>query len=176
MPLLRVCLILVLLPLAAHAYTDEERAEMEKQRIQQALENLATYKYEQQENAFYKFEQMGEEAVPHLVRLIRDEKSKKTAIVNGIHALGRLGETGKAGVPVIIPFLKSEDNDIRTVAVIALGKIGLAAKDAVPILATMQSDPDPWVSQNAQEALRKIPAPAAIEAVREFEAKQKKGK
>lgn len=172
--LLTLALILALHCTQAHAeQTQEEIDEMEEQRIQQALDNLSSPKGDQQENAFFKFEQMGEEAVPRLVGVIHDPKSKRMAVINAIHALGRLGPEARQSAAVIIAFLKSDDRDTRAVSAIALGKIGPASRDGVPMLTKLLEDEDPWVSASAYEALKKIRTVAALQAVKDFDAERK---
>lgn len=168
-PVLRLVLLLAFLQSgAAHAYTAEEMEEMEEQRIQQALENLASTKYDQVENATFKFEQMGEEAVPRLVGILHNEKTRKPTARNIIYVLGRIGPASKQAVAVIVPYLKDEDRDTRAVAAIALGKIGPGARDGVSILTKLLYDDDAWVRESALVALGRIRTEAALRGIKDY--------
>jgi HEAT repeat protein len=155
------------------AYTDEELAEMEKRRLEQALENLGSAKYELVENSAYKFEQMGEESIIHLLKLMRENEDDSRIVMNTIYVLGRLGIMAKRAVPVLIPYLESENADIRAVTVIALGKIGYGARDAVPTIITLLEDEDTWVARSAATALTRIRTKQALEAAEKYNKEQK---
>lgn len=155
---------------------DEEKkdAEREKRRLDQALSNLGSSNYGPLENAYYYFERMGKDAVPHLVKKLRDKGSGKRAQVNTLYILGRIGPEAKRAIPFIVPFLREEDADFKSTASIALGKIGKEAKDAVPTLTRLMFDDDQWVSENAVKALKLIGTPDAKKAVKEYKSVKKK--
>lgn len=153
---------------SAYARSEEEMKQLERQRIEQALENLDSSKYELQENSFFMFERMGEEIIPELVKVLRDDRSSKRKIINTVYALGRMGKDARQAVTVIMPYLKEEDKDVKVVTIIALGKIGKDAKDAVPYLAKLLYEPDEWIQENTIKALLNIGTDKANDAVREF--------
>jgi len=70
------------------------------------------------------------------------------------HSLGQIGD--RAGLPALIVVLQDEKagDDVRREAAIALGAIGDSS--AIPALRGALTAPDPYLSQAAHEAIRKI--------------------
>ena len=70
------------------------------------------------------------------------------------HSLGQIG--GSVGLPALFAVLQNEkaDDDVRREAVIALGIIG--DPSALPALREAATARDPYLSQAAQEAIRRI--------------------
>ena len=145
--------------------SEEVKAE---RRLRATLKALSSTDYSQVERATYKLEQMGKEAIPHLMQLVRGEDDVLT-LKNSIYALGRLGRLSGEATSVIIPFLSHEDEDLRAVCVLALGKIGPGAKNAVPTLKTMlYRDSSEWVQKSTFETLKKIGTEKAMQAVEAY--------
>ena len=153
----------------ALAYTDKELQDLDDRRLEQTIGNMDSENYWLVENSVFKFEQMGDEAIPILMKLIIDKSSSKRRVSNAIYALGRLGATARLAVPTIMPFLKNEDKDMQGVALTALGKIGAQAKDAVPGIIPLLMSDDPWLSRSAREALLQIRTRPALQAVKDFD-------
>ena len=155
---------------SAKAEVEETKKDIEneKKRIEYAINNLDVGDYQSSEIAMYKFEQMAEDAVPYLVKEIRNKDISDRKLSNIIYVLGRIGSKAKASVPLLIPHLRHKNNDIRAVTTIALGKIGKGAKDAVPHLVKLQYDPSNWISESAQKALQRIKTKEAIKGFKDF--------
>lgn len=70
------------------------------------------------------------------------------------HSLGQIG--GSVGLPALFAVLKNEkvEDDIRREAVVALGMIG--DPSALPALREAVTSSDPYLSQAAQQAIRRI--------------------
>jgi HEAT repeat protein len=104
---------------------------------------------------------LGQAAVPVLVRLLkdRDEVKRRTAI----QLLGYIGPAARIAVPALTTVLKDSDWQLRSTAAIALGQIGAESKDVVSALAESLKDMDGDVRVCAIEALGRI-GPAAAPA------------
>jgi hypothetical protein len=77
-------------------------------------------------------------------------------------ALGRASAGTDAGVPALTAMLKDAETDRqRRTAARALGEVGPEARPAAPLLRALLKDTSAEVRQTAEEALRKIGAPAA---------------
>ena len=86
----------------------------------------------------------------------RKSKSERNPFVlrAAAHSLGQIGS--RAALPALMGVLQDEkaEDDVRREAAIALGEIGDAS--AVPVLRGVLTARDPYLSQAAQEAIRKI--------------------
>ena len=107
-------------------------------------------------------------AVPHLAGILhpqsgfqpakKNKKSKKEqnpfVLRAAAHSLGQIGD--RAGLPALIAALQDEkaEDDVRREAAFALGAIGDPA--AIPALRGALTARDPYLSQAAHEAIRKI--------------------
>jgi HEAT repeat protein len=93
-----------------------------------------------------------------LTSLKKNQKSRKEAnpfvLRAAAHSLGQIG--GSLGLPALFLVLQNEkaDDDVRREAVIALGMIG--DPSALPALREAVTASDPYLSQAAQEAIRRI--------------------
>ncbi len=152
----------------------EELQLMEKRRLEMLVNNLGAGNYGPVENAMREFEEMGEEAVPHLTAVLRDKDQEKKVHLNAIYALGRLGKDGRRGVSAIITYLRRNDEDFKAVSAIALGKIGKSARDAVVPLSQLLFDESPWVIKSARDALLKIGTEQAQKSVADWDELQNK--
>jgi len=152
---------------------EAQKKKREQDKIERALENLSGDNYKSFENSIFKFEQMGEEAVPILVAHLKNNKEDQKIRVNTIYTIGRLGAEAKGATPIITPFLMDEDADTRAIAAIALGKIGPGAEDSVRILVNLLNDENEWVRKSVHDALRKIGTKEAKEAVRQYNQKKR---
>ena len=70
-------------------------------------------------------------------------------------------------VPVLIQALQDQEWKVRSNTARALETIGEGAKDAVPTLIQLLQDPE--VVYRAEEALKSIGTPEALNAVKEYE-------
>ncbi len=138
----------------SYALTEEEIAQNKERRVKQNIKNLNSKNYMSFEKATYFFELMGEEAVSHLVKALKDDDNSKRMRINAIYVLGRLGNNGSRAVFYIMPFLSDEDSDYRAVAARAIGRIG--GKTGVVALSVLLDDDDDWVKESAIKALKKI--------------------
>lgn len=90
--------------------------------------------------------------------LSKKNKSKPERNAFVLRAAARsLGQIGnRAGLPALILVLQDEkaEDDLRREAAVALGAIGDAS--AIPALRTVLTARDPYLSQSAHEAIRKI--------------------
>jgi HEAT repeat protein len=88
----------------------------------------------------------------------KKQKSRKGAnpfiLRAAAHSLGQIG--GSVGLPALFAVLQNEkaDGDVRREAVIALGMIG--DPSALPALRDAATASDPYLSQAAREAIRRI--------------------
>lgn len=86
----------------------------------------------------------------------KTSKKEQSAFVSraAAHALGQIGT--REGLPTLITVLQNEkaEDDVRRESALALGMIGDGA--AVPALRSVLTARDPYLSETAQEALRKI--------------------
>lgn len=131
-------------------------AEIYQRRLSNAVENLGARKYESLEKATYYLETMGKDAVPVLIKALRDDRKALRVKINIIHTLGRIGEEAERAVPAIVPYLSYEDTDARAVAAIAIKKIAPSTNDAVPYLGKLLNDKNSWVRNSAHGALKAI--------------------
>ncbi len=82
---------------------------------------------------------MGERAVPHLIKALRHEDS--SVRTNAANALGKIGKKAIDAVPELIKLLGDKDKDVRHGAIEALGEIGEKER-SVPALVSMFDDED----------------------------------
>ena len=80
----------------------------------------------------YAVARMGAPAVPHVVKLLNDQRADMRLLACRI--LARIGPDAKAAVPSLIELLDDPDPRVQKEAVRALGEIGPAASGAVPRL------------------------------------------
>ncbi|MHC4398818.1 MAG: HEAT repeat domain-containing protein [Planctomycetota bacterium] len=92
------------------------------------------------------------QAVPALVEMLKDEKSRfrKT----GARVLAELDAEAKGAVPALVEMLESHDPYDRFLATFALRRIGPEAKAAAPTLRRMLKDEKIFVRMEALQALR----------------------
>lgn len=77
------------------------------------------------------------EAIPDLMKLLKDTNEKMPVRLNSAMALMKLN--AKEAIPEIMKLLKERDEDTVEVAVLCLGKLG--AKEAIPDLMQLLKDP-----------------------------------
>ncbi len=109
---------------------------------------------------------IGPASVPELIRLIENRpwpgeygEGKMNYPGMGkdlVVALGMIGAKAKSAVPILIPLLENEHDEIRQATVQALGEIGGSAKDSIPALKQALDDKNPDIRIAAAEALKKI--------------------
>lgn len=110
--------------------------------------------------------EIGPASVPELIRLLENrpwpgEYGEGRMNYPGmgkdlIIALGMIGAKAKNAVPILIPLLENEHEEIRQATVRALGDIGSSAKDSIPALKQALDDKNPDIRIAAAEALKKI--------------------
>lgn len=93
--------------------------------------------------------------MPALIEFVKSPGSR-WFIREGIWTLGKIGPAAKEAVPVIAPYLGSDNSQIRYAAAEALGNIGPAAGAAVPALRLALNDKDSLLRLEAAAALKKI--------------------
>jgi len=82
-----------------------------------------------------------------------------------------LGSIGSEDVvPALIQVLQDQEWRVRSNTARALETIGEGAKDAVPTLIQLLQDPE--VVYRAEEALKSIGIPEALEAVKKYRSRQ----
>jgi HEAT repeat protein len=111
-------------------------------------------------NVVEAFAEVGEPAVPRLIKALQHDDSQGLAV----EVIRRLGPKAKDAVPALILELKDPDADYRREVEFALAAIGPDAKAAVPALVEHMTSDEPKVRYTACYALGKI-GPAAAEAV-----------
>lgn len=158
--------------------TEEERLAAEEEqlkaeelfqrRLQQNYNNLAHINPHLVEAGIFWFDNLGEEAVPHLIKVLKDRDNNQRLLINTIYALGRFGARSKKAVPVMMSYLKEEDTDMLAVTLIALGKIGRAADDAVPLMEPLLYHDDAWVQRSALDAMEKIRTKHSLRALKRY--------
>lgn len=108
--------------------------------------------------------QYGPDQVPFLAKMVED-RSKPTARMAAIRALGAFGPRAAAAVPVIVAALQDQTWDGRDVAAESLGFIGQASPDVERALCEALKDGDERVRMAAARALGRCRA-ASQEAVK----------
>ena len=122
-------------------------------------------KDERRAEAFRRLKEIGEPAVPALVRLLRDESTPVSG--DALNALASLGPRARAAVPDLVAMLQDRDGTKRSYAASILGAIGPDAAAAVPALTAMLRDPNRGLARMAAAALARIGGPAVLgDAVR----------
>ncbi len=116
--------------------------------------SLASTNEELLEKSYWELEQLGEYAVPRLVKIVEDEDKEEKERLNAIYALGRLGKNGAKALATLVPLLRDEDDDIRGTVVRSVGKIGDAS--AVFSIEPLLKDKSRWVREGAEGALKVI--------------------
>ncbi|EKV00453.1 HEAT repeat-containing protein [Leptolyngbya sp. PCC 7375] len=100
-----------------------------------------------------------------VVALVKNLQDENITVRNGaVQALGAIGPSAYAAVPVMIETLQDGDELVRENAVITLGQIGPEARDAVPELIEVFQTQDLDLSVHAANALGQI-GPDARDAV-----------
>jgi HEAT repeat protein len=119
-------------------------------------------------NATYALSELGPEAIPHLIKVLPDEKlgwsvaakgiarhgekavpallpclasKDATTVRNAAQAVAQMGPRGKDAVPALVALLRTDDPDRWHAGAAALGRIGPAAKPAVPLLIRLLEEP-----------------------------------
>lgn len=100
----------------------------------------------------------GEESVAHLVKLIYH--SNFTARNDAMEIISEIGEPG---IPILIPYLKDESEDIRKFIVDMLGV--METPMGVEPLMSLKDDPDVNVRSAVAESLGKIGDPRGVETL-----------
>ncbi len=138
--------------------TPQEEKTNKHKALDLALKNLSSDDYQQQENAFYSLEMLGEQAVPGLIAIISGRQDGVTPKMqmDAIYAAGRIGAVSAPAVASITSALRDENPDKRAIAAVALGKIGRNAEGSVPYLIPLLNDKTPWVRESAATALDRI--------------------
>jgi HEAT repeat protein len=77
---------------------------------------------------------IGQEAVPALIQLAKDNHQKREPRLFALDAMQRIGREAKLAVPALTELLSDQDEDIAQYAAGALGAIGPDAKPAIPAL------------------------------------------
>ncbi len=96
-------------------------------------------------------EAMGEGAVPHLIKMARDENPNTRRLA--ILTLRKLDRS--TGLPqVLLETLKDENHFVRLLSAWILGELGSRSKHAIPSLTDALNDD--WAIPVAQEAIDKI--------------------
>lgn len=132
--------------------------------------------------------EMGETAVPHLIRTVEKRQSilhswylkiwssrmlpefvrlripapishVQLARFNSVSVLSRMGAKANRAVPVLMRALKEKDRSMRMIATQGLGMIGPDARPAIPALVNMLKEYEPYVRQSATHALMQIGDP-----------------
>lgn len=120
-----------------------------------------------------------DKAVPAIVRTVNEgirigenEVQRRSAVIDGIRAIRRIGYRTVEGIHFLSRTLKHESSDVREEAAIALADVGPSAKDAVTALVEALKDPHEKVRDKAAEGLGNIgpqasgAIPALIEVIR----------
>jgi HEAT repeat protein len=92
------------------------------------------------QNDSYRLSQMGEVAVPSLIKLFKDPRSDRQLLA--INALGEMGSVAKPAAPQFIAALKHPDSAVKVQAAWALVNIQTAPNQALPILMAALQNPD----------------------------------
>lgn len=104
--------------------------------------------------AFRRLGEMGEQAVPALVDLLRTDKVPVSG--DAFNALANLHHRAAGAVPDMIELLDSTSPQLRLRAAWILGTIGAASEPAVGRLTQLLNDPDPKVRSVTARALGQI--------------------
>ena len=156
--------------------------------------DLADIRPEVKQKMIKTLSQMGSQAIPALIQLLKDQNStvqETTAILrqigpatvaeipaliqllenqsvtvrlNAAKALAEIGPEAKPAVPVLIQLLEDQNSEVRSQAARSLGEIGPEAKPAIPFLIQLLEDPSSGIRSNIIEALRLI-GPATVTEV-----------
>ena len=110
--------------------------------------------------AIFCLQQIGTEAVPGLIGLLKDDDPD--ARYGAAHTLGLIG--GQQATPALIAALDDPEPEVRFWTAAALGR--LRAAEAVPALVQLLDDPEKSVRTSAAEALERINTPEAQVALR----------
>ena len=110
-----------------------------------------------------------QKSVNALEKTLRDENLSVRS--GAAWAIGRIGEPAKSAIPALEEALsdQSQSGPTRMNAAYALGQMGEAAQKSVPALNKALDDPDDQVQRFSAEALRKIGATEALEAVKAYQ-------
>ncbi|WP_029629891.1 HEAT repeat domain-containing protein [Zavarzinella formosa] len=98
---------------------------------------------------------------PTLADLLKGDKSPIVRAAAAV-ALGKVGESAKTVIKVIIEAFKDPDIGVRTAAADAVGRIGFEAKEAVPSLAELLKDSDSGVRLAAVFSLGRLGTDGAM--------------
>ncbi len=156
----------------AFAKDKELTEEQKERRMTMALNNLGTRNYIILEQSIYYLERQGEEAIPHLIKILREKDEDDYAQMNAIYTLGRMGKVSRRAVPLITTYLRHEEVDAQGVAVIALGKIGKDAAQSVSQISRLLLSSDQWLKKSAVQALERIGTTEAKDMLARFEEMQ----
>ena len=157
-------------------------------RISAWIADLGSNNRELIEPAHQVLVEMGEPAIPHLVRTVEKRESRfrswylsfwssrklpefvqrrlpvpishmHLARMNSVAVLSRMGAKANRAVPVLVQVLEQEDMSMRMIAAQALGRIGPEARPAIPALVNMLKEYEPHLRQIATDSLREIGDP-----------------
>ncbi len=99
------------------------------------------------------------EAIPGLVKRLTEKPDPYV-----FSAIARLGDSGKAAGPAIVPYLSSDDWDIRIKAARAIGRIGY--QEGIPHLVKLLKTEDDWrLVYVSAESLGRLRATEAMQAL-----------
>jgi HEAT repeat protein len=111
----------------------------------------------------------GREALPALLKVLRNPAEAEDVRKEVARALGELGPPAKEQLPLLGEALQdAKSTPARAYAADALGQLAADAKPAVPGLVKALRDPDVDVRRNAAAALGKVGVPARQEAYAEL--------
>jgi hypothetical protein len=126
---------------------------IEQLKIDQDLQNLTNNSSLYIEKAVFAFESRGEAGVQPLANFLRSNKNNDRIVSSVLYTFGRMGSNAAKAVPVIVPYLKNKNREIRGTAVASLGKIGRPAEPAISLIQELLFDEDEWVRERAYKSL-----------------------
>ena len=109
-------------------------------------------------------ERMGSEAVPYVVRLLRDKDPHVRELA--VQTLRSIGLETKAAIPALTERLRDENPSVRNAAAMALREMGPEAKAAMSSLAELLRDPDQYIRITAAGTLERMGSEAVPSVVR----------
>lgn len=95
---------------------------------------------------------IGEPAVPVLIEAVKDEKSRRIALL----VIEDLGPTAKSAIPTLKELLSDKEPGIRRAAILALAGVGPDASEHVDVFIAALDDEDPLTRASAAFALSRM--------------------
>jgi HEAT repeat protein len=104
--------------------------------------------------ALYRITGKADESIKMFKQLVEEMNTREDTL----ELLGKMQGDAAPMVDQLLPFLESEEDNVRESTVITLGNIGPAAKSAIGKLTIVLSDKDPMIRYAAKKAIEQINA------------------